>query len=193
MCDCWWAFGFGCVALLVLATGLAWRGLPVTSVGQVDPLSSVLALLALALWSGNLSLQAFRWQLTDPLYWAPRLADKVANAEGRELTRLVGRNVRTIDIGFVLRPTPCACERGADVAVLSAWGDGQRPAGKMLKKAQEEAGVPAGVWMGRGLWALGLTSGGEVTERQLDLRYGEGRHPAVDRIAWLPLITWFAA
>ncbi|WDV56595.1 hypothetical protein PV963_42880 [Streptomyces coeruleorubidus] len=64
-----WAFGFGCVVLLLLAIGLAWRGIPVTSVGQVDPLSSALALLALALalWSGNLSLQAFRWQLTDPL------------------------------------------------------------------------------------------------------------------------------
>ncbi|MFI6435004.1 NACHT domain-containing protein [Streptomyces sp. NPDC050759] len=110
-----WAFGFGCVVLLLLAVGLGWRGLRVTSVGQVDPLSAVLAslALALALWSGNLSLQAFHWQSTDPLYWAPRLANKVANMEGRELARLIGRNMRTIDIDFVLRPTPGCDAEGA--------------------------------------------------------------------------------
>ncbi|MFD5518733.1 NACHT domain-containing protein [Streptomyces sp. NPDC127066] len=110
-----WAFGFGCLVLLLLAIGLAWRGLPATSVGQVDPLSSVLAFLALALalWSGNQSLQAFRWQLTDPLYWAPRLADRVANVEGRELERFVGRAGITIDIEFVLRHA-----LGTDAAAL---------------------------------------------------------------------------
>ncbi|PIB05107.1 hypothetical protein B1C81_30620 [Streptomyces sp. HG99] len=44
------------------------------------------------------------------------------------------------------------------------------------------AGLPPGVWMGRGLAALGLTAGSVVTERQLELMYGELRHPDADRM-----------
>ncbi|WP_307516821.1 MobF family relaxase [Streptomyces sp. W4I9-2] len=36
--------------------------------------------------------------------------------------------------------------------------------------------------MGRGLAALGLTEGAQVSERQLELVFGQGRHPAADRI-----------
>ncbi|MFD0214112.1 hypothetical protein ACFVH9_34780 [Streptomyces hirsutus] len=36
--------------------------------------------------------------------------------------------------------------------------DGHRPAGKPLKKVQQDAGVPAGRWMGRGLTLLGPRS-----------------------------------
>ncbi|MFF7648183.1 MobF family relaxase [Streptomyces canus] len=62
-------------------------------------------------------------------------------------------------------------------------GDGRRPPRAPLRKAQEEAGVPAGRWMGRGLVALGLVAGEEVTERQLRNLFGEGgRHPHADRI-----------
>lgn len=63
-----------------------------------------------------------------------------------------------------------------------AIGDGRRPARKPLKAAQKEVGLPPGVWMGRGLPALGLTAGSVVTERQAELLYGEGRHPDADRI-----------
>ncbi|WP_329391543.1 relaxase domain-containing protein (plasmid) [Streptomyces sp. NBC_01351] len=63
-----------------------------------------------------------------------------------------------------------------------AFGDGRRPAGKPMKDAQEEAGLPPGVWMGLGLAALGLTAGSVVTERQAELLFGEGRHPDADRI-----------
>ncbi|GGZ25312.1 hypothetical protein GCM10010300_80960 [Streptomyces olivaceoviridis] len=42
-------------------------------------------------------------------------------------------------------------------------GDGRRPARTPLREAQEQAGVPAGRWMGRGLAVLGLTPGEEVT------------------------------
>ncbi|MFJ1930439.1 MULTISPECIES: MobF family relaxase [unclassified Streptomyces] len=63
-----------------------------------------------------------------------------------------------------------------------AFGDGRRPAGQALKDAQEMAGLPPGVWMGRGLAALGLTAGQEVAERQMELVFGEGRHPDADRI-----------
>ncbi|MGA5558941.1 MobF family relaxase [Streptomyces lavendulocolor] len=61
-------------------------------------------------------------------------------------------------------------------------GDGHRPAGTPLRAAQDDAGVPPGVWKGRGLAALGLTAGDVVTERQAELLLGEGRHPDADRI-----------
>ncbi|MGK5628577.1 MobF family relaxase [Streptomyces sp. URMC 123] len=61
-------------------------------------------------------------------------------------------------------------------------GDGHRPARTPLVQAQEEAGVPAGRWMGRGLAALGLAAGDVVTEAQLRHLFGEGRHPHADRI-----------
>ncbi len=61
-------------------------------------------------------------------------------------------------------------------------GDGHRRAGTSLLAAQDEAGVPPGVWKGRGLAALGLKAGDVVTERQAELLLGEGRHPDADRI-----------
>ncbi|MER6736492.1 MobF family relaxase [Streptomyces puniciscabiei] len=61
-------------------------------------------------------------------------------------------------------------------------GDGCRPARTPLAQAQEEAGVPAGRWMGRGLAVLGLAAGDVVTEAQLRNLFGEGRHPYADRI-----------
>ncbi|MGC5041052.1 MobF family relaxase [Streptomyces sp. DT73] len=61
-------------------------------------------------------------------------------------------------------------------------GDGHRPAGKALRDAQDEAGVPPGVWKGEGLAAVGLTAGDVVSERQAELLLGEGRHPDGDRI-----------
>lgn len=61
-------------------------------------------------------------------------------------------------------------------------GDGRRAAGTPLRAAQDEAGVPPGVWKGRGLAAVGLKAGDVVTERQAELLLGEGRHPDADRI-----------
>ncbi|MFJ7905148.1 MobF family relaxase [Streptomyces sp. NPDC096198] len=61
-------------------------------------------------------------------------------------------------------------------------GDGHRAACKPLRAAQDEAGVPPGVWKGRGLAAVGLKAGDVVTERQAELLLGEGRHPDADRI-----------
>ncbi|MFJ8697017.1 MobF family relaxase [Streptomyces roseolilacinus] len=62
-------------------------------------------------------------------------------------------------------------------------GDGRRPARTPLRAAQEQAGVPVGRWMGRGLAVLGLAPGEEVTEAQLRNLFGErGRHPHADRI-----------
>ncbi|MFF5456199.1 MobF family relaxase [Streptomyces sp. NPDC012950] len=61
-------------------------------------------------------------------------------------------------------------------------GDGHRAVGTPLRDAQDEAGVPPGVWKGRGLAALGLQAGDVVSERQAELLLGEGRHPDADRI-----------
>jgi hypothetical protein len=61
-------------------------------------------------------------------------------------------------------------------------GDGHRRAGTPLRAAQDAAGVPPGVWKGRGLATLGLTAGDAVTERQAELLLGEGRYPDADRI-----------
>ncbi|MFC8015528.1 MobF family relaxase [Streptomyces cinereoruber] len=61
-------------------------------------------------------------------------------------------------------------------------GDGHRRADTPLRAAQDEAGVPPGVWNGRGLAALGLKAGDVVSERQAELLLGEGRHPDADRI-----------
>ncbi|MFF7361569.1 MobF family relaxase [Streptomyces sp. NPDC008125] len=63
-----------------------------------------------------------------------------------------------------------------------AFGDGRRPVGQALKDAQEMAGLAPGVWRGRGLVALGLTDGRLVTERQIELVFGESRHPDADRL-----------
>ncbi|MFJ4966721.1 MobF family relaxase [Streptomyces sp. NPDC088729] len=63
-----------------------------------------------------------------------------------------------------------------------AFGDGRRPVGQSLKDAQEMAGLPSGRWWGRGLAALGLTGGQMVTERQMELVFGQLRHPDADRI-----------
>ncbi|MCX4799889.1 relaxase domain-containing protein [Streptomyces sp. NBC_01242] len=61
-------------------------------------------------------------------------------------------------------------------------GDGRRPARKPLRRAQQDARVPAGRWMGRGLPALGLALGQEVNEAQLRSLFGEGRHPDAGRL-----------
>ncbi|MEU1676821.1 MobF family relaxase [Streptomyces roseifaciens] len=61
-------------------------------------------------------------------------------------------------------------------------GDGRRAARTSMKVTQEQAGLPPGVWRGRGLAALGLTVGSVVTERQAELLFGEARHPSADRI-----------
>ncbi|MFP8945225.1 MobF family relaxase, partial [Streptomyces fenghuangensis] len=62
-------------------------------------------------------------------------------------------------------------------------GDGPRRGRTPLRKAQEEAGVPPRRWMGRGLAAMGLAPGEEVTEDQLRNLFGEGgRHPHADRL-----------
>ncbi|MGW6877647.1 relaxase domain-containing protein [Streptomyces xanthophaeus] len=67
-------------------------------------------------------------------------------------------------------------------ATAAARRTRRRPAHTPLRAAQEQAGVPVGRWMGRGLPVLGLAAGQEVTEAQLRNLFGERRHPDADRI-----------
>ncbi|WP_328419189.1 relaxase domain-containing protein [Streptomyces sp. NBC_00443] len=73
-----------------------------------------------------------------------------------------------------------------------SFGDGRRPARRPLKDAQEMAGLPPGVWMGRGLSALGLTAGETVTQRQMELVFGQVRHPDARETSWCHerLLRW---
>ncbi len=64
-----------------------------------------------------------------------------------------------------------------------AFGDGRRPVGRSLKDAQELAELPPGRWLGRGLRALELTEGAEVSERQL-ARAGTRTPTASSAASW---------
>ncbi|MFF9352754.1 hypothetical protein [Streptomyces sp. NPDC014734] len=58
------------------------------------------------------------------------------------------------------------------MALSLPWRDGRRQpplGGTPLRTAQDEAGVPPGVWKGRGLATVGLRAGAVVTERQAEL------------------------
>ncbi|MFG3552682.1 hypothetical protein [Streptomyces sp. NPDC047725] len=59
--------------------------------------------------------------------------------------------------------------------------DSHRTEGTLLRAA-EDAGVPPGVWKGRGLAVVGLTAGAVVSERQAELLLDQVRHPDADRI-----------
>ncbi len=56
-------------------------------------------------------------------------------------------------------------------------GDGDRSLSTPLTRYCAETGTPPGRWMGSGVKDLGLHEGAEVTETQLALLIGHGRHP----------------
>lgn len=56
-------------------------------------------------------------------------------------------------------------------------GDGDRSLSTPLTRYYAETGTPPGRWMGSGVKDLGLQEGTEVTESQLALLIGHGRHP----------------
>jgi conjugative relaxase-like TrwC/TraI family protein len=62
-----------------------------------------------------------------------------------------------------------------------AVGDGRRKRGVPLAAAQEQAGVLAGEWTGRGALLLGLS--GVVTEAEMELLFGQGLHPHPEMVA----------
>ncbi len=56
-------------------------------------------------------------------------------------------------------------------------GDGERDLSTPLTRYYAETGTPPGRWMGSGVADLGLKEGSEVTQAQLELLIGHGRHP----------------
>jgi conjugative relaxase-like TrwC/TraI family protein len=56
-------------------------------------------------------------------------------------------------------------------------GDGERDLSTPLTRYYAETGTPPGRWMGSGVGDLGLEEGSEVTQAQLELLIGHGRHP----------------
>ena len=59
-------------------------------------------------------------------------------------------------------------------------GDGDRSLSTPLTRYYAETGTPPGRWMGGGVRDLSLHEGNEVTERQLELLIGHGRHPVTE-------------
>ncbi|GAA3482348.1 relaxase domain-containing protein [Streptomyces yanii] len=72
--------------------------------------------------------------------------------------------------------------RTGTTCVRSRSATAAGPGGKNLDQAQEEAGVPPGVWMGKALPAVGLIAGSRVTHRQMANLFGKGRYPASEQI-----------
>jgi len=103
------AYGLGSIAALGVATYMAVRALPDSTIGGIDPLSAIIALvsLALTLWSGLLALKAAREQELDILAATQRsLAVEVLAAESRARTQLLGDHGKPIDVQFSLIAAP---------------------------------------------------------------------------------------
>ncbi|MEV8634921.1 NACHT domain-containing protein [Streptosporangium sp. NPDC051023] len=93
--------GIICLVPLVAAVTLGWRALPKAQIGTIDPLGTVVGLLALAVALAALwpAIRALRPQ-EDP---AAELARKVRETEGKALAQLLGRG-EAIALEFTFRP-----------------------------------------------------------------------------------------
>ncbi|GIH22856.1 hypothetical protein Aph01nite_11660 [Acrocarpospora phusangensis] len=111
------------MGLIALASVVAWRLLPEARAGDIDPLSAVVGLLALAaaLWSGRLTLRSLRWQEADIAVLAARLARSIAKAEADARRQLLGADDKAIDLDFIFRAAPARNAEGA------------RPAGRLTE------------------------------------------------------------
>ncbi|MFI6030790.1 NACHT domain-containing protein [Amycolatopsis magusensis] len=105
----------GAVVCLVVAVVMGLQWVPGVKVGDVDPVSVVVALLALAaaLWAGRHAARTARMTPVPVVEMAARLTDEVRAREGRARTQLLGQNNRTIDVDFAFRPAPAHPARHA--------------------------------------------------------------------------------
>jgi hypothetical protein len=96
-----WASGYIVVAMLMV--GVLWWTLRDNSIGDIDPLSAVIATVSLAFGvaSAVLARRAWRWQETDVAALLPRLAAAVAGSEGQVRQQLLGGSDKPIDVDFV--------------------------------------------------------------------------------------------
>lgn len=104
-----------CGLLLVVAAVLLWRGLRHAKLGDVDPLSGALALVALvfAIGAGRQSARAQRLADTDVDRWADELAREVATSESAQRRQLLSGQADPIDVEFVFTPETPHDARGA--------------------------------------------------------------------------------
>lgn len=102
----WYWLGAVVCGAVAVALGL-WL-VPQAKLGEVDPVSAVIALLALTagLWSGRQAMRVARMTPVPVAEMAARLADEVRSREGRARTQLLGARNRTIDVDFAFRPAP---------------------------------------------------------------------------------------
>jgi hypothetical protein len=103
------------VGLLGAAGVVAWRTWPSVSVGQVDPVSAVVAVISLAVGVVALGqgVRAQRQADTDVTDVAARLAVRVGQAETEARRQLLGGHDRGIDVGFDFVPAPTHNVAGA--------------------------------------------------------------------------------
>jgi hypothetical protein len=98
---------YGIIAALCVAVAVVVgvRLIPHASVGDVDPVSAVVALVALAtaLLSARKSVLALKSTPPIAVEVAARLAVEVQRREGRARTQLLGGRSRTIDVDFDFR------------------------------------------------------------------------------------------
>ncbi len=101
-------YGLGAVACTGVAVVVGLRLIPGVKVGDVDPVSAVVALLALAsaLWAGRHAVRTTRMAPVPVAEMAAGLADDVRSREGLARTQLLGQQTRAIDVDFALRPAP---------------------------------------------------------------------------------------
>lgn len=109
-------YGIGAALCLVVAVVAGVRLVPQAQVGDVDPVSAVVALVALAvaLLSARQSVRAL-WS-THPVAVevAARLAIEVQRREGQARAQLLGGQHRTIDVDFEFRSAPAHGARHAE-------------------------------------------------------------------------------
>ncbi|WP_435211452.1 NACHT domain-containing protein [Streptomyces sp. bgisy034] len=96
--------------------------------GDVDPLGGIAgsASLVAGIWAGVMARRTLVWQDTDTAGLADRLAPAVARQEAGVRHRLLGGDVRTIDVGFDFVPAPAGAGAVAGAApdgTLSAITD----------------------------------------------------------------------
>lgn len=101
-------YGIGAALCAAVAAVVGVRLVPQAEVGQVDPVSAVVALAALgaALLSARQSLHTLRSTHPAVVEVAARLAIEVQRREGQARMQLLGGHRRTIDVDFDFRPAP---------------------------------------------------------------------------------------
>jgi hypothetical protein len=109
-------YAIGAAFCMAVAVAVGVRLIPQAGVGDVDPVSAVVALAALAaaLLSARQSMRALQSTYPSAVEVAARLAIEVQRREGQARTQLLGGRGRTIDVDFDFRSAPAHDARRAE-------------------------------------------------------------------------------